>query len=157
MEHRILKIVTCMSLSGRSQLTYHVGADEKRDVCFRIWDTDGKGIYSKEWVCAADIHKVLATEESIAAPMLLPLFTVGRSVNSAGFLLAALKSEGLVAHHTEVPHRYVRVESSSWVAEIGGLMAAGTDLDPEQVPAMKKRRKGSRGPAWPAESTGSEA
>jgi hypothetical protein len=152
LDHRILKIVTCFSLSGRSQLTYHVGASEAGDVCFRIWDTDGKGIYSKEWVCAADIHKLLAQEQSIAAQMLLPLFKIGRSVNSAGFLLAALKNEGLVTNHPEEPHRYVRVDSSGWVEEVTGLMKAGTNLDQEQVPPMKKRRKGSRAPAWAAPS-----
>ena len=46
MDCHILKTVTCFSLSGRSQLMYHVGASEAGDVCFRVWDTDGKGIYS---------------------------------------------------------------------------------------------------------------
>jgi hypothetical protein len=156
MEHRILKVATCLSLSGRSMLTYHLGASAAGDVCFRIWDTDGKGIYSKEWVCAGDIQKVLAQHQSIAAPLLLPLFKVGRSVNSAGFLLAALKNEGLVTNHPEEPHRYVRVESLAFVEEVTRLMKAGVSLDSEQVPAMKKRRRGGRVPAWSAETVGGE-
>lgn len=160
-EHRILKIATCLSLSGRTDLTYHVGCTEDRDVCFRIWDTSGKGIHSKEWVCASLIHKTLNSSAMISAPMLLPLFKVGRSVNTAGFLLAALRNEGLVAHDPEVAHKYVRVQSNGFVEEMNALMDAGTSLDPvADAPAVGKvgkrgNRKAAAAPAWAgsAEST----
>lgn len=152
-EPRILKISTCPSLSGRASLTYHVGCRGEKEVCFRIWDTSGKGIFSKEWVCASDIQKVLATNESLAALTLLPLFKAGRSVNTAGFLLAALKNEGLVELSADEAHRYVPVASKSFMEEVQALIKAGTSLDAGEVPPIKKARKGSRSaaPPWPSE------
>lgn len=150
--HRILKIVTCPSLSQRASLTYHVGCDTKGDVCFRIWETSGRGIFSKEWVCASDIQKLLAQHELLTAPSLLPLFRVGRSVNTAGFLLAALKNEGLVALSEEEPHKYVRRNPAEFVREITALMESGVCLDEATQPAIKKQRRGSRAPAWAPET-----
>jgi len=149
-EPRILKICTCPSLSARASLTYHVGCNDKGDVCFRIWDTSGKGVYSKEWVSAADIQKVLAQHQSIAAPLLLPLFKAGRSVNTAGFLLAVLKNEGLVVLSADAAHRYERKDSDSFVAEVQGLIKAGTNLDPAAQPpaAKKKSRRTADGAPW---------
>lgn len=150
--HRILKIVTCPSLSQRAALTYHVGCGDKGDVCFRIWDTSGRGIFSKEWVCAADIHKVLAQHKLLTAPLLLPLFKIGRSVNTAGFMLAALKNEGLVALSDEEPHKYVRQDPSAFVREVTNLMQSGVSLEENAHPAIKKQRRGSRAPAWAPET-----
>jgi hypothetical protein len=147
---RILKIATCQSLSGRASLTYHVGTRDDRDVCFRIWDTSGKGVFSKEWVCASDIHKVLKEHDALTAPVMLPLFKVGRSVNSAGFLLAVLKNEGLVALSEEHAHQYVRTDPTAFVEEITALIAAGVSLDAAQVPSMKKTRRRGRVAAWDA-------
>jgi hypothetical protein len=150
-EPRILKIVTCPSLSGRASLTYHVGCTDKGEVCFRIWNTASKGVFSKEWVSATDIRKVLAQHESVAALMLLPVFQVGRSVNTAGFLLAALKNEGLVSLSPTAAHRYLPVESKSFAEEVSALIKAGTSLDASaDAPVAVKesaRRKKPRGPA----------
>lgn len=148
----ILKISTCASLSGRASITYHVGYRGQQEVCFRIWNTSGKGNFSKEWVCASDIQKVLAQNESVAALTLLPLFKVGRSVNTAGFLLAVLENEGLVELSADIAHRYVPVASKQFLEEIQGLIKAGTSLDAGAVAAVRKTRKGSRpaAPPWPA-------
>ncbi len=156
-ELRILKINTCPSLSGRTSITYHVGCSDKQDVCFRIWDTSGKGVFSKEWVCAAEIQKVLAQHELVAAPALLPVFKIGRSVNTAGYLLAVLKQEGLVALSSEVAHKYVRVQSEAFVAEVAALIKKGINLDPNEAAAptgsgKAKARRTAALPAWEIES-----
>lgn len=130
-EPRILKIEVCLSLSGRTHITYHVGVRGKDDICFRIWDTSGKGVFSKEWVCASAIQEVLGQHELLAAPTLLPVFKIGRSVNTAGFLLAVLKHEGLVSLSSDEPHKYMRVQSGEFIKETRALIEAGTNLDPE--------------------------
>lgn len=150
---RILKIAECPSLSGRTSITYHVGVRDKDDICFRIWGSTGKGVFSKEWVCASAIHKVLGTATSISAPTLLPVFEVGRSVNTSGFLLAVLKQEGLVALSEDQPHKYVRVQSESFVAEMAALIKAGTSLDPSESTAAtssttRRPRRAGAAP-WP--------
>lgn len=148
---RILKISLCPSLSARTTITYHLGCRDKDNVCFRIWDTSGKGVFSKEWVCASDIQKVLSQHESLSAASLLPVFTVGRSVNTAGFLLAVLKHEGLVALSEDQPHKYVRVQSEQFVAQTAALIKSGNSLDPvADAPAVEKVGKRGRGKAKPA-------
>lgn len=160
-EPRILKIAACPSLSGRTAITYHLGCRDKDDVCFRIWDTSGKGVFSKEWVCATDIQRVLGQCESIYATSLLPVFKVGRSVNTAGFLLAALKHEGLVALSPDEAHRYVRMQSEQFIAQTAALIKSGVSLDPvKDAPAPgeggKRGRRKASPPAWaaPADSAG---
>jgi hypothetical protein len=162
-EPRILKIVTCPSLSGRASLTYHVGCTDKGDVCFRIWNTASKGVFSKEWVSATDIRKVLAQHESVAALMLLPVFQVGRSVNTAGFLLAALKNEGLVSLSPTAAHRYLPTESKSFAEEVSALMKAGTSLDASVVAprpkegGRKKTRAAVAAAPWDRDATGGQS
>ena len=152
---RILKIDVCLSLSGRTSIMYHVGVRAKDDVCFRIWDTNGKGVFSKEWVCASAIQKVLGNHDTIAAPTLLPVFTAGRSVNTAGFLLAVLKHEGLVALSQDEAHKYVRVQSERFHSETAALIASGVNLDPDaNAPAPEKAgKKAKRKVATPAWTT----
>lgn len=132
-EPRILKIANCSSLSGRTTLTYHVGCYDERNVCFRIWTTNGKGVFSKEWTSAFDINSVLAENPSLAAPILLPIFKKSRSVNTAGFLLAALKNEGLVKPSPDVAHQYLPVPSESFVQDVSALIASSVDLNPSDV------------------------
>jgi hypothetical protein len=148
-EPRILKVNTCSSLSGRTSITYHVGCAGAQDVCFRIWGTSGKGVFSKEWVSASDIQKVLSQHECIAAPSLLPIFKVGRSVNTAGYLLAVLREEGLAALSPDVPHKYVRVQSEAFVAEVAALIKKGVNLVEAAAPASGGKTKTRRSAAVP--------
>lgn len=157
-EPRILKIGSCQSLSGRTSITYHLGVRGSNDICFRIWDTTGKGVFSKEWVCASAIQKVLGQHALLAAPTLLPVFTIGRSVNTAGFLLAVLKHEGLVALSEDEPHKYVRVQSDQFVAETAALIKSGANLDPvKKAPATekvgKRGRRSASAPPWDSSVT----
>lgn len=155
-EPRILKFDVCPSLSARTSVMYHVGVCDKDDICFRIWDTTGKGVFSKEWVCASAIQKVLSQHDLLSATTLLPVFTIGRSVNTAGFLLAVLKHEGLVAMSEDQQHKYVRVQSEKFVNHTAALIASGTSLDPEaDAPAMEKRgRRKAGAPVFPGAPSG---
>lgn len=147
---RIIKIATCPSVSGRTTLNYHIGCRKDGDVCFRVWETSGKGVFSKEWVCASDIHKLLAQHDSLTAPMLLPVFSVGRSVNSAGFLLAVLKNEGLLTLSADTAHQYVKTDPAEFAKEMKALIKSGVSLDATaDSPEIKKTRKGRRAP-WDA-------
>lgn len=152
-EPRIVKISTCPSLSGRTSIVYHVGVRADNDVCFRIWGTTGKGVFSREWVCASVIQKLLGQHKTLTAPTLLPVFEVGRSVNTSGFLLAVLKNEGLVALSEDEPHKYVRVQSERFVSEVAALIESDTSLDaladaPALEKAGKRGRRAAAAPAW---------
>ena len=130
---RILKIASCVTLSGKSKLTYHIGYRGGADVQFRIYANNGGGFYSNEWVAAEAIQQALGAETLVTAGSLHPIFK-GKSANTAGFLLAVLKQEGLIVRSTESPRKYVRTESEAFVAEVQDLIESTVDLDPESAP-----------------------
>lgn len=154
-EPRIVKITVCPSLSERTSITYHLGCRDD-EISFRIWDTNGKGVFSKEWVTTSDIQTVLDQHQLLNATTLLPLFKVGRSVNTAGFLLAVLKHEQLVAHDPDEAHKYVPVQPEKFVAAMAKLIKSGASQDPvENAPATEKGEKGGRkGRRKPSTSAG---
>ena len=95
---RVVKVGRCHSMSGKSQLTYHVGATAENEVMFRIHANSAAGFFSQEWVALKDIDRALSGKDdarSLTSFLLHNLFR-GKSINTPGFLLAVLKSEGMV-------------------------------------------------------------
>lgn len=93
-----VKTATCKSLSGKSDLTYHIACDSDNEVYFRVAENTGKGFFSCEWIALMAIEAVIKdkpTMSGITAFMFNELFT-GKSVNTPAFLLAVLKAENLV-------------------------------------------------------------
>jgi len=129
---RILKIASCLTLSGKSKLTYHIGLRDEADVQFRIYASSGGGFYSNEWVASKAIEQALGKETLVTARSLHPIFK-GKSANTAGFLLAVLKQERLIVRSTESPRKYLRTESEAFVAEVQGLIESTVGLDPKSA------------------------
>ena len=94
---RTLKAGTCPSLSGKSKLGYEIGCDTDSSIQVRIAKNSGSGYYSKDWIGMDRVQQVLGKHggKPITFNTLLPIFE-GKSINTAGFLLAVLKHEGLV-------------------------------------------------------------
>ena len=157
----VLKIGTCESLSGRSVLTYHIGyagvvpSEEgsafRSGIQVRIHENSGKGLFSDDWVPFSALQAVLAAEDSelpVSSASLNSIFA-GKSVNTAGFLLAVLKAEGLVKQMGEKKRSYVRVKSDTFFNEIWELASSAIPLtegesdDASSKPDQKgKGRKG---------------
>lgn len=133
---RILKVANCTTLSGKSTLTYQVGSQGSADILFRVYANSGGGFFSNEWVAASDIQRALRKSALITAFSLQPVFK-GKSANTAGFLLAVLKEEGLIGRSPDNPRCYAATESPDFVAEVQALMAADVDLDPDTRPGKK--------------------
>lgn len=133
---RILKVAGCPTLSGKSTLTYHVGSQGTSDILFRVYANSGGGFFSNEWVAASDIQRALSKSALITAFSLQPVFK-GKSANTAGFLLAVLKEEGLIGRSPDNPRCYAATESPDFVAEVQALMTADVDLDPDTRPGKK--------------------
>jgi len=89
----VTKTATCPTLSGETTLTYEVGTTEQ-DTYYRIVGNSGKGLFCKDWIALSQITDLLAVS-SITSSSLKPLYP-GKSANNAGFLLAALKADGIV-------------------------------------------------------------
>lgn len=94
-EIRIMKTASCPSLSERSTLSYEIGC--LGDSLFiRLSGNTGKGIYSKAWIALSQITPLQNGDDTpITAKILREAFK-GKSVNTVGFLIAALIAEGLL-------------------------------------------------------------
>jgi hypothetical protein len=111
---QVLKTASCDSLSGKTALTYEIGA-AGTDVYARVTHSSGSGTFSKDWVALSRVHAAL--EKNGAKPITLatlgPLFR-GLSANTAGFLLAVLKHEGLVRAAEDQARAYERTDGKAF-------------------------------------------
>jgi len=167
---RVLKTATCQSLSGKTTLTCEIGVDGA-EILARVTRSSGSGTFSKDWVALSRIHAAL--EKNGARPITLatlgPLFR-GLSANTAGFLLAVLKHEGLVRAREDQARAYERLDGKAFFAEVAkltgaapakgqaavdpaGEATAGARHEAHNVTAGGLRHRGS----WPADAGTQEA
>jgi hypothetical protein len=135
---RVLKAAACPSLSGKSRLTYEIGCSADNALQLRLTKNSGSGMFSKAWLPMEQLHALLQKNggKPISFATLLPLFK-GGSINTAGFVLAVLKHEGLVQAGGEKIRTYTLGDPARFFAEVQALMGA--------VPEPKK--SGAKRPA----------
>lgn len=118
---RIIKTNNCESLSSKSKLQYQIGCLGDSDLSIRITNNSGGGYYSCEWI---SIKRIIGALESSNQPLtsyaIQTLFN-GKSVNTAAFLFAALKEEGLLIANTENPRTYVLQAVGPFVQSLKSL------------------------------------
>lgn len=142
---RILKIGTSSTLSGRSELTYHLGCAADGEIHFRIVSNSGNGQFNSDWISLTAIEKLL-TQHPADKPMtsrtMQPLFR-SKSTNSPAFLFAVLLAEGLVTAGKEKDSGYQLGDIDAFKTETSTLIASGTNLagitDTPPEPLKKKR------------------
>lgn len=105
---RVIRVGQCPSVSGRSTLTYHLGqlGDDGAHYV-RIHDNTGRGMFARDWVSASDIRAVLEGDAPLTSSAFKPLY-LGRSVNTGGFLMAALRDLGVIGLDAENNRLHVR-------------------------------------------------
>lgn len=142
---RILKIGTCSSLSGRSELTYHLGCNAESEIHFRVVQNSGNGQFNSLWVSLTLIEKLLTqhpADKPMTSRVLLPVFR-SKSSNSPAFLFVSLKAEGLVMAGAEKDSGYLLGDIEGFKQAMSALIAAGADLgvaaDAPSEPVKKKR------------------
>lgn len=90
---RLLYARTCKSLSGKSELTYHLG-ELKSEIYLRLFMNSGAGVFSKDWIPFNTISQgVPLTPFSTKA---IAALIKSKSFNTPGFLMAILKEEALI-------------------------------------------------------------
>jgi hypothetical protein len=142
---RILKIGTCTSLSGRSELTYHLGCNAESEIHFRVVQNSGNGQFNAEWVPLALIEKLLTqhpADKPMTSRIMQPVFR-GKSSNSPAFLFVSLKAEGLVKAGEGKDSGCLLGSIEGFKQAMSALIAAGADLaiptDAMTEPPKKKR------------------
>ncbi len=156
---RILRIQDCASLSGRSTLTYHIGTSESNaseaseanaseasipELHLRIFANTAKGFFCKDWISLTMLDLLLAEAQIFASSTVQRLFFEGKSVNTGGFVLAALRHEGLVRAIPGSLRSYERLEPAGWQQDIAALIEAGVSLSEAQKPTAAVVEKPTR-------------
>lgn len=130
----------CPSLSGRSNLTFAIGRKpEDSGLHMRIVSNDGGGMFYDGWVEAERIDTIVRGSTQLTSEAFQALHP-GRSVNTAGFVLASLKQLGLIrinAQNTRL-HEHVPATTFEQVA----LVAMGQiGSDPARARKPHKSKK----------------
>ena len=140
---RILKIASCLSVSGKSTLTYHIGCTSESDVQLRIYANTGAGFFSKEWLSLNTIQEAFnKAGKSFTSFALTPLFR-GKSQNNTAFLLAVLLEEGLVKPSKEQRRGYECIDPSGFMAEVNALIDSKVSLNVDDKPLKVVKKKAS--------------
>jgi hypothetical protein len=145
---RVLKSSTCSSLAGRTTLTSEIGAYAASGIFARVTKSSGTGTFSKDWIALGRVHAVL--EKNGAKPITLatlgPLFR-GLSANTAGFLLAVLKHEGLVRAAEDQARAYERTDGKAFFEAIKPLLVMSTGATPPRSAKPRKTASASKATA----------
>lgn len=137
---RILKEATCPSLTGRSNLTYHVGCIGEA-IQLRVFMNTGSGYFSQEWIPFASINDALGSLVCLTSSTLKPIFT-GKSVNTAGFVMAVLKDLGLIQAVPGNQRSYQATGDEAFINEVRSLIASEVSLEiAEPKKAVKNTAK----------------
>lgn len=133
----VAKIATCLSVSGLTELQYHLGYVAGSNDCLyiRIVASNGNGKFNRCWWSLADIEQALASIPAKSAFTVSALKSVfaGRSVNTMYFVLAAILDTGLLRRSDPAEDGYVRNTPQEWWRELSALISAGTDLVPDTM------------------------
>ena len=149
----VLKMETCPSLSGRSQLTYQIGKSAEGVIHLRITQNSSSGQFNADWVSLDTIEMLVSAstpEKPLSSSALCPAFT-GKSSNSPAFLFAALKAESLVTPHEERDKGYLLGDFKAFRQSVATLavqeVVGSAPESSKTMPTTKdSRRKGRRLP-----------
>ena len=125
---RILKEATCPTLSGKGELTYHIGCNAESDIHFTVTSNSGGGFFSVERVSLEAIQAALVQAPHPLTSYALRNLYKGKSANNPAFLMAALKHEGLVVAHPEKQRCFDVVDVALFITEIGKLQASNVNI-----------------------------
>ncbi len=114
---------TCESLSGRSDLTFVIGRHTgDGTLSLAIAANSGGGMFCKDWVSAGAIQDVVLGESELTAKSFHQLHA-GRSINTGGFILAALKELGLIRAKEENTRLHEHVPGTTFEKVVSVAMA----------------------------------
>ena len=145
---RVLKIATCPSLSGKSQLTYHLGCTPDAEVLLRIYANTAAGAFNADWVSVSGMQQALAKAPlpgKLTSYALKSLFQ-GKSINTPPFLFAALLNEELVRPSTTTKRCYEATDGKKFASQMKALVSSKVDLTDKVPKPMPKTPKEPKAP-----------
>jgi hypothetical protein len=131
---RILKTGECLSLSGKSTLTYRIGCNNDNEIFIKLAGNSGGGHFSPDWVSLEEIYTVLASQKKPITSGALHELYQGKSSNNASFTTDVLLKEGLL----KARDRHYDLLGQ---AEFGKIAQALLEAASEEKPARKRSGK----------------
>jgi hypothetical protein len=125
---KIVKVATCLNLSGKSEMQYHIGIDEQDNIIVRVYKNEGGGYFSSEWVKLQTILDKLDSAKKPLTSFSLHGIFEGKSANTPGFVFAVIYAEGLVERDIENPRVYVSCDPKPVIESIEALIKSGVDI-----------------------------
>ena len=116
----IINTEKCKTLSGKSTLTYHLGRGKTDDLLIRIYSNTNEGFFSNEWISLNAILGILekqGTDLSFTSFLFSGLYR-GLSVNTPGFLVAALLNEKVLVLEKGKQRKYLFSSAAALLAKI---------------------------------------
>lgn len=127
----------CESLSKRSTLDFEVGQDPADDSWhIKISGNSQAGMYCPLWVSAESVQDIVLGATELTSTSLKPLF-IGKSINTAGFLVAVVRALGLVRVSAINSRHHEHVPGSTFAQVVQQCMGGSTQA--------KSRRKAKEG------------
>ena len=123
---RILKTGNCSSRSGKSKLTYLIGADAASEIHFRIHANTGNGFFNDDWVPLKTILELLGKSGGAFTSYALHPLLKGKSNNTSAFLIASLLEEGIIHRSVSEKRCYELSDVSVFMAKIKPLLESKT-------------------------------
>lgn len=133
-----LKTGNCSSRSGKSKLTYLIGADSASEIHFRINGNTGNGFFNNDWVPLKTILELLGKSGGAFTSYALHPLLKGKSNNTPAFLIASLLEEGIIHRSVSEKRCYELSDVSVFMAKIKPLLEAKTVIEKESKPTKKK-------------------
>ena len=102
----------CPSISERSTISYVVGRHPDGTLHFRLVGNSGGGMFCPDWIPGTEIDAVVVGHTELTSRS-FQVLKPGRSTNTAGFVMAAIKSLGLIRNNAENSrlHEHVPTET----------------------------------------------
>lgn len=124
---RVLKTASCVTVSGRSKIEYTIGCDHSKTIYLRIAGNTGRGIFSRAWIPITQFVPFLTKEEVVTAKMMRSAFD-GMSVNTLGFIIAALIREGFLKGSDTEKHKYLPLKPSEFHTRLHAFTDNGLSM-----------------------------
>ena len=127
-----IKTGNCSSRSGKSKLTYLIGADSDSEIHFRINGNTGNGFFNNDWIPLKTLLELLGKSGGAFTSFTLHPLLKGKSNNTPAFLIAALLEEGIIHRSLTEKRCYEMSDVSVFMTKIKPLMESKTDSKPSK-------------------------
>ncbi len=136
-----IKTATCPSLTGTTKISYKIAIDSSSNLYFQILKNSNTGKFSEEWIAYNDAKSAFPIGPFSSAP-LRKLYR-NKSLNTPGFLLAAMLNEDIVEREPGKQLLFRFKSDETFLAEIERLTADVIDA-PDASAGDKSSGRGKK-------------